>query len=253
MFANIIWWSCDALVVCLLALAIGRGFFKRYLVFYLYLSQVLIVSVFRYPFYLFDRSVYRNVYWYTEFLSLAFGYCVVWEIYRQALAQYPGTLRMARTVILTFFIVIVASGLANSLSGPVWGAAETVMDLERNLRVVQMILLVIILGVLQYYAIPIGRNLRGIIWGYGFFIGMNVINHTVRSYLGDTFQPLWISFQSVAYLISLLIWVATLWSYHPNPTPETEAEIERDYQLLSARTALAINKARGYIIKDIKE
>lgn len=252
MLTQILWWSGNALIACLLARAIGGGFFTKYLVFYIYLSHVLLLALLRFYFYVFESKLYADVYWYTQVLSVAIGYCVIWEIYQQALSAYQGTLRIARHLVLAVFIAVVARGFINSFTGPVWGPAETVMDLERNLRTVQAILLVVVLGLLAYYLIPIGRNLRGIILGYGFFIGTSVINMTVRSHLGETFQLWWQYFQSTTYFVALLIWSVTLWSYHPNPAPVTEIEIERDYELLSAQTAQAISKARGYLFRTVR-
>ena len=223
------------------------------MVFYIYLTHVLLLSCLRYYLYYFNPGAYRTIYWYTQFLSVAVGCCVIWEIYGQTLAAYPGTLRMARQVVFGIFIVVVAKALSNSLDGPIWGPAETVLDLERNLRTVQALLLLAVLGLLKYYMIPIGRNLRGIVLGYGFFIGALVVTNTLWSHLGDTFQ-IWLQYsQSTAWLVTLLIWSATLWTYDPNPTPEAEIEIERDYEWLSARTEQAVAKARGHIMGGVRQ
>jgi hypothetical protein len=252
MLTQILWWSCNALIGSLLLRAAQERFFTKYLAFYLYLSHVLLLAFIRFYLYVFKPSSYRSFYWYTEFVSVAIGYCVIWEIYQQALAPYSGTLRMARYLVLGIFCAVVGNSLINGLTGSVWGPAQTVMDLERNLRTVQTALLVVVLGILSYYLIPIGRNLMGIIFGYGFFIGVGVINMTLRSHLGDSFQIWWRYFQSSAYLITLLIWSATLWSYEPNPAPNTDVRIEHDYELLSERTSLALGKARSFILRGIR-
>jgi hypothetical protein len=252
MLTQILWWSCNALIACLLARAIQARFFTKYLIFYIYLSHVLALEFLRFYLWVFKSNAFDPVYWYTEFLSIAIGYCVVWEVYEQVLAAYPGTLRMARCIVSALFAIVLARAISNSLSGPFWGAAKTTFELERNVRVVQAALLVVLLIVLTYYKIPIGRNLRGVILGYGFFISMRVIGMTLRSDIGEVFQPSLRYFQSVAYLVTLLIWSAALWSYHPNPKPETEIEIERDYESLSAHTAQAVAKARGYLVRTVR-
>ena len=254
MLTQTLWWFGIGLIVCILARAIKGGFFKKYLVFYVYLSYVLSLTLFKFYLYVFRfrPGSYRTFYWYTEFLSVAIGYCVIWEVYGHALSAYPGTLRMARRLVIAIFVMVAARAFANSLAGPIWGSAETVLDLERNLRTVQAVLLLVIVAVVTYYMIPIGQNLRGIILGYGFFIGTLVINNTLWSTLGDTYQK-WLQYsQTITWLITSLIWSAMLWSYHPNPTPESAIEIERDYERLSARTAQNLAKVRGYLLGTVR-
>src|SRR5262249_11186400 len=158
---------------------------------------------------------YRSFWWYTQFLSIIAGYFVIWEISKQALQAYPGTVEMARYLIWTLFVAVLFKVLGGSLWEHDWALAGTVGELERDLRAVQAMLLVVVVGVLAYYLIPIGRNLRGIIIGYGFFIAMGVINNTVRSQLGYTFQVWWRYTQSTAWLMALVVWLSALWSYRP--------------------------------------
>lgn len=252
MLTQVLWWSCIACVSLLLIQGVKGRFFSKYLVFYLYLCHVLLTELLRFYLYTNHRNAYRTFYWYTEFVSLAAGCFVLWEVYGQTFAAYPGTLRMARWLLLSIFILVLAKGLINSLSGPVWGPAETVLDLERNFRTVQAVMLAVIVGVLKYYMIPIGRNLRGIVLGYGVFVGTLVINNTLWSQFGDRFQ-LWLQYsESAAYLVTLLIWCAALWSYHPNPAPAREIEIESDYEWLSARTAQAVSRARAQVLRGVR-
>ncbi len=252
MLTQILWWSGNVYLPFLLARAITKRFFTKYLIFYVYLSHVLVLMLLRFFFYRVGPSAYRTFYWNTEFVSVAIGYCVIWEIYQQALAPYPGTLQLARGVVLSIFILVVTKTLINSLTGPIWGPVQTVVELERNLRGVQAVLLIVVVSVMTYYMIPIGRNLRGIILGYGFFIGTGVINLAFRSQIGDAFQSWWRYLQPTAWLITLIIWSATLWSYHPNPTPDVDIEIEHDYEWLSARTAQVVARARGHVIRGVR-
>lgn len=252
MLTQVLWWLTNALMGILVIRALSAKIFARHLVFFIYLSHVLALELLRFYLYVFKPGIYRTVYWYTEFLSVAIGYCVIWEIYERALAEYPGTLRLARSLVLTIFLSVLAKGLINSLSGPVWGAAETVRELERNLRAVQVVLLVVVVAVLRYYIIPIGQNLRGIIFGYGFFLGTGVIINTLWSQMGESFLLRLQYAQSMAWLITLLIWSATLWSYCPNPIPEGEIEIERDYEWISTRTAQALSRARAQVLRGVR-
>jgi len=253
MLTQTLWWTTNALMGFLVFRSLRGRFFWKYLIFYIYLSHVLALELVRFLIYDFRPKAYGNFYWHTEFLSVAIGYCVIWEIYDRALESYPGPLRMARLLVTATFVLVVAKVFSTAVSDSGWVLAEGVGELERNLRTVQAVLLVVVLAVVSYYMIPIGRNLRGIILGYGFYIGALVVINTVWSRFGDTMH-LWLKyFQPTAWLVTLLFWSATLWSYHPNPKPEKEIEIERDYELMATRTALNIAKARGYLVRAIRQ
>lgn len=249
MLTQTLWWGGLAVTGLLLQRALRGFFFLKYPLFYFYLSHVLVLSLVRFYFYVFKPNAYQIFYWDTQFLSVAVGYCVLWEIYSQALADYAGARRMAQQVLLAVFIAVVAKFLSDIFNGT-WSQGEA--SLERNFRIVQAMFLLAIVGLLAYYAIPIGRNLKGIILGYGFFVGTSVINLTLRFHLGETFQLWWQYLQSMAYFTTLLVWSAALWSYHPNPKPEREIAIERDYEILSTQTARALAKARSYILRAVQ-
>lgn len=252
LLTQIIWWTSNALMALLLFRSVRGGFFRKYPAFYVYLSWVLADTLFAFYIYMFHPGAYRVYYWYAEFVSVALGYCVIWEIYNQALADYPGAGRLARTVVSIVFVAVLGKVLAHMLDSSIWSLAETTAVLERNLRLVQAVLLVAIVGVVAYYAIPLGRNLKGMVLGYGFFIGTSVIYLTLRSYIGRDFQVWWQYLLPASYVTSLAIWVAYLWTYQPNPRPKTEIRIERDYELLAAQTARAVARARSTLVRVVR-
>lgn len=252
MLAMFLWGTATTLEGVLLFRAVRGRLFAAYPVFYAYFSYVFVESFARFYLYRFHPGLYANFYWYTQFLSVALGYGIIWEISRQALKHYPGTARVARSVLATIFFVVVLKVLSGALSSSVWSLARAAAELERSLRVVQAALLVTIVGLLAYYTIPVGRNLKGMILGYGFFIGASVVGLTLGLYLGPSFHPVWQHLPATSYCIALLIWCSTLWSYQPNPQPESDVGIERDYELLAARTASALTQARAHLARAVR-
>ncbi len=252
MLTELIRWADNALI-CLLVLRALRGrFVSKYPAFYFYLTWVLGTSLLRFYIYRFEPAAYQLFYWYSQFFSVAIGCCLIWEIYRQALADYPGAGRMAQRVLWVVFVVVLGRVIASGLSEPTLSLARSTAELERNFRTVQVLLLLAVLGLLVYYAIPIGRNLRGIILGYGLFLGTSVINLTLRSQIGEAFQAAWQYLQPMAYFFTLVVWTVALWSYQPNPKPEKEIAIERDYEVLAAHTANTLARARSYILGTVR-
>jgi len=75
-------------------------------------------------------------------------------------------------------------------NSPNWIPGKTTLETERDLRIVQVTLLIGLVALFAYYAVPLGRNLKGIIYGYGLFIATNVLHLTLRDSLGDSFETL---------------------------------------------------------------
>jgi hypothetical protein len=104
-----------------------------------------------------------------------------------------------------------------------------------------------VVALLAYYSIPIGRNLRGLMLGYGFYIGTNLVSLVLLSLLGHQFRSSWSYLRSTSYFVTLLIWGFSLWSYQPNPEPVSAVGLESDYQLLASRTKRLLETARAHI------
>jgi hypothetical protein len=250
MVTTIIWWSGNALLCALLLRALTQKIFTRYPVFYSYIAFVFTTSLLKY--YVFTRrpASYPRVFWSAEFLAMLFGFGLTWKVCRKALASFPGVHRVARILVLAACAMFLSNLLANLLTGAVWGSASNTAEVARTVRAAQAVLLVLIAGLLTCYHIPLGRNVRGIILGYGFFIGASLTNFTFCSYLGSDFQQRWPHVQPYGYLVALLIWCATLWSYHPNPLPQSD--VRQNYDGLSGRTVKGLDRVRHYLLRTVR-
>jgi len=231
----------------LLVRALQGRFLRKYSLFYVYLGIVFFQSLALLIVYLQSAKYYRPFYWYAEFVSVVLGCGVVWGIYRQALRRFPGAARMARNVFLFILLMFFSKALVSTANGTLGWPSGTVVALERDFRAVQAVLLIGLLVVIVYFRIPLGRNLWGMMLGYGLFIGTSVIILALRVVLGDSFQMAWRYLQPLSYLTVLLIWCITLWSYHAVPLPETEPRVEHDYRLLAATTRKGLHHARALL------
>jgi hypothetical protein len=252
MISTALWVTALAFESALLLRALQGNFLKQYRVFYLYLSWVLLSDLSLIPFYYLLPKIYGYAYWFSQFFSVVVGCGVVWEAYKVALARYPGTARMARNVLPFIFILVTTRIFVKAWNSPNWIPGKTTLETERDLRIVQLALLIGLVALFASYAIPLGRNLKGIIYGYGLFIATSVVHLTLRDYLGDGFQRSWQYIQPICYLLVLLVWCVTLWSYAPIPEPTTEPRLEADYESLVAATRRKVLSARSYLLKAMR-
>jgi hypothetical protein len=176
------------------------------------------------------------------------GCLVVFEIYRVALAAYPGTAKMAQNVLLFLFVLALTKCGAALWGDPHLLNDTTPLQMERALRTVQAIAIVALLTVFVSYSIPFGRNLRGILLGYGLFIGERVICLTFVSAAGEDF---WFYAYSASYLVALSLWLGHLWSFQAIPEAE-RAQLEPEYQMIAKATQRRLQEARGQLRKVVR-
>jgi hypothetical protein len=121
----------------------------------------------------------------------------------------------------------------------------TIIELERDLRVLQAILLLGMLGLIVHYSLPIGRNIRSMLTGYGFFLGSAIVTLTLRARWGEAFQRNWDLLQRIGWFIVLAAWSLVSWSDSRDPV--VESLIEDDYQQISQRTTRAMGQLRNHL------
>ena len=244
------WWSENALEALLLYRAVQGRFFVKYPVFYSYLTYVLLSSLSGFAIYMLKPAFYPTFYWSLQLVSVTIGYCVIWEIFRQVFHPYPGAARLAGKALAAILVFVLCKVFLNaSLHGRWVAPARNPADLEKYLRIVQAALLLTIVWLVTYYVIPLGRNIKGMILGYGLFIGLSVIQLALGAFLGNSFQKVWSHLASVSYSAALVAWCATLWTYQPSESLQGETSFGHDYERLSARTATMLTQLRGNLLR----
>ena len=92
--------------------------------------------------------------------------------------------------------------------------------------------------------------MRGMILGYGLNVGALLVGLTIRSYAGIPLPGTWnVIMQQASYAVAALIWTAALWSYHPNPVPDSSVRLEGDYEAFAARTRSTVGALRSRLAR----
>jgi hypothetical protein len=251
MLSQAIWWSSIALEVLLLIQGLRTRLAFRYPIFF---SYILFVLVFDDLLSLFisrwSNPLYAYSYWITEFAGVVLGCGVVLEIFRVGLQRYPGTARMARNVLILVFLLAVVKGLVAAANDPKSWLEASIPQIEAVVRTVQALAILALVAVFLLYSIPVARNLRGILLGYGLFVAVLAICLTFVPAVGHGF---WFYASSASYPLALGVWLGYLWSYSESPNQEPAGEqLENDYQRAAAATRRRLQTARGQLARAVR-
>jgi len=236
----------------LLVRALQKRLLRRYAYFYSYAVSVLIGTVLLSVIRVVHPSSYPTYYWSAQFVTLLFGYGILLEIIQHVLSPYPGAERFARLAGVGLLAGILCFALVYSRVAPGSSHSHIVVEFERDLRTVQTLLLFSLLGVISYYGIPIGRNMKGMILGYGLYVGTSLVSLAVRAYAEAWLELVWVFAQPISFALSLSIWLVALWSYAPNPAPGPAVGLEEDYGALALKTRALINTMRAQLLKAMR-
>lgn len=252
MLGQIIWWGGITIEAVILARGLFGRLPRQYPAFYTYVLFVWLQSILRFSVYHARPQLYPKVYWITEYLGVLAGCAVVFEIYRLGLRAYPGTARLARNLLAFVLILAFVKATTETGNNPLWWSSATTLDLELALRVVQALALLALVVLFLFYEIPFGRNLRGILLGYGLFLGESVVFFSFASKNWEAFRAFWAHIHPASYFVVLLVWAGHLWSYVPNPEPQAAVLLEEQYQKMAAITSRRLQEARGYLVKAVR-
>jgi len=249
MVTQLVWWIAIALEALLLFRLVKEKVVGTYPFFFFYITYILSMDVASFYWDRVRPASYAKFYWLTEVFSVVLGYGVLFEIYRRSLRHHPSVARLARNGLLLVLAVAAAKFAVGTFgsSGESW--AFGTKELDRNLRYVELALLAVMLVLFSIYRIPAGRNLKGLITGYSFFITMSVVNLAIILQPGNLLSPIVRQLPSVAYLVTLAIWCNALWSPAPEPAVPSERQLERDYLALETRTRATFVRLKTYFVR----
>jgi hypothetical protein len=249
MFTVLIWW----VGVFLESLILLRGWrertLARYPFFYLYIASLLLSDGPLYFVYRLNPAIYPQWNWTAGFLNIVLGCGILLEVFRHVLAPYPGAEKFARTVGLVVFGIVFCSATIYLFAFPgSFGPRMVHTHLERNFLAIQALFLFGLVWIVRYYGILMGKNLRGMVLGYGLCVGTTLMSLAIR-YYSRSFTAAWIFIQPAAYLLSIFIWAVALWRYEPNLAADSTVRLQPDYDSFVSTTRDAMGVMRSNLGK----
>jgi hypothetical protein len=250
MFSLSIWLVGIAFELILIVRGVQRGLLRHYPVFYSYIAFVVVTDILLFATRPTARP-YLYLYWIAEFVGLLLGCLVFFEFYRVALKPYPGTARVARALLFVVFVIAVVKTVVTIVNVPKWWLYAQPAQVEGVLRVCQLMAILALALLFLFYSIPFGKNLRGILLGYGFFVSWSVLCLALVAAGVAKADSLWSYTYPISYVLSVVVWTVHLWSYQPNPVPDRAIPLEQEYQRVAAATQRRLHDARGYLAKAV--
>ena len=245
MLSLLLWLAGLLIELLLLVRAARTKTLIKYFYFYAYIFCIFTVSAGLYIGHSLSLSFYEAWYWPTQFATLAMGCAVVLEIVRQALADYPGAERIARLASCAVFAVTFCYVEWHVARRMDWSTVNATVELERDLRVIQALVLATVLATVFYYRIELGKNVTGMIVGFGAYVGVSLTTLELRSFLGPRFNAGWGNLQTISYFFALIVWTVALWSYSPNPAPPVSERSDAGYDALAHDTRAQLQSVRS--------
>jgi hypothetical protein len=252
MATNVIWGAGTSLLVVILIRGVQVGLVRRYPLFYAYICCVFVKDIADLFTYHFAPNFYKPVYWPTELATIVASYAVIVEIFRGALKHNSGIARKSQKILLSLFALTIGYAATAILHREFVSVVHTIAELGRDLRYIEGGLLLVMLWLFVRYRIAVGRNLLGLIAGYSFWIGLNVVNLGLWLLPGNEGSVFLKRLLPLSYVAALTIWSFTLWSLQPEPVQPDENGIEHDYQLLAAKTRSVLASSSARLVRVMK-
>lgn len=252
MFVNFSWSAAIAAEVVILLRGAMTGLLKRYPLFFTYVGCVLLTEIIGLLTRAWAPRFYEPLYWPADLATILASYAVMVEIFRWSTRHKPGIRRLTQRALLTVFALTVGYAVSNFVHGKFSSPSRAVAVLGRDLRYVEAGVLLLMLWLLLRYRIPLGRNLLGLLIGYSFWVGINVVNLAFWFVPGNEFSNLLRGLLPTTYVFTLGVWCATLWSAHPEPVQPAETKIEQHYELLAAKTQAVLARMSSSVTRIIR-
>ena len=252
MDTNIIWWSGVALDVAILSRGGWTGRLRKFPLFYTYIGCVVVKEIIGLLSYEWAPRFYEPLYWPAELATVLASYAVIIEIFRQVLKHNPGAARLTQNLLLMVFAFMLLYASSDLLHAGSLSLPRAIVELARDLRYVEGALLLVMLSLFVRYRISVSSNLLGLIFGYAFWVGINIMTLALWFLPGNGLSLRLRTLLPLSYNMALLIWCVALWTIRPNPVQPPENEVERDYELLAAKTRAILAHVSSGLVRTMR-
>jgi hypothetical protein len=231
-FLSYFWLAGIAFQMILTGVIVAKSVWKRLPVFAVYCWTNLVASIGLYSIRAMHASgyVYFYTYWISECISVLLGFGILYGIFQELLESQPALRRVAAMVFRWVLIVLLllATVLIFMQSSEKQSPLVTaVIIMEQGIRVVEVGLIMFLFLFSRAFGLHWRHQIFGVVLGLGVFTSVELAGLTVFAHLGAVATSAFAAVRSLAFDVSLLVWIG----YILAPEPVTTGELPQREQL----------------------
>lgn len=208
-----LWFTPPVLQLAMSVLIVRRKLYREvpwFLAFLVFDASQTVVSFFiRHK-----MPLYFYFYWITELMTLIIGFIIIYEIFRNIVSRYDGIQRVGFmlyrwcAVLLLFFATITVASSPDLNSAAIF---DTIITLQRGVRIMQVGLLVLLFSFTTYLGLSWRNCSFGVALGFGFLAIAELTIAALRSHIGPDANQFYVLMKQIAYNCATLIWTVYVW------------------------------------------
>jgi hypothetical protein len=160
-----------------------------------------------------QMPLYFYFYWITEFVSVAFGLAIIYEVFKNLVTRYERVQKIGLWLYRCcagLLLLIATATVAMAPDINTQAMFEGIVTLERGLRFMQAGLLVFLFAFASYLGLSWRNCSFGVALGFGFLASVELALAAIRSHIGNHADQIYVVLKSIAFNLSTAIWLAYL-------------------------------------------
>ena len=214
LYSLVIWIVGSTLQAVLLLRARQGRFLCRFPLFFSYVGYTLAASLVGCSIWRLLPNFYPPYYWFQMLIVMLAEFAVLVEISDHIFEPLPAIRRFGRLLVICLSATFLVLYILPSLIHPKPSGAA-LLEITLRLSVTKAAIAALLLAAVGYYRLPIGRNVGGLMLGFGLYHGVFISAFSAASAFGKLYgQVLWLV-PPLGTDICLLVWTVAMWRPEP--------------------------------------
>lgn len=208
-----------------------KAMWHRYPYLVLFVAYDLLGNLVLFPIRRYKADWFAVAYWQIEWISLFLRFLINWEFFRGIFRRESALRDVGYKVLLAVELIGLPAILFLG-----WSQASAVRYVymsmspvvEQYFSLAQALLLLTPAAVARYYGLALGRNVRGLGFGFGLYALVRAMNFASLQAIRG-FVPYWRFLVPASLIAMMAVWLWGFWEYAPSPALSALDE-EQSYQ-----------------------
>lgn len=214
LFSWSIWITGTALQAVLLLRARQGRFLSRFPVYFSYLGCALAVTLAGHSIRWLIPRFYPTFYWFSYLTILLVEFGVLVEISDHIFEPVPAIRMLGRFLFICVAAAFLVAYIMPALIHPK-PSESALLEITLRLSVTKAVIAVVLLAAAWYYRLLLGRNVGGLMLGFGLYHGVYIAVLSAFGTFGNSYAPvLWFALP-LGSTLCLMVWTIAMWRFEP--------------------------------------